>query len=49
MWLVWTSLSFPVYYMLASWAITIRFWSGERQQTAARNYEITPDHAISKD
>ncbi|MFN7949625.1 MAG: CDP-alcohol phosphatidyltransferase [Blastocatellia bacterium] len=49
MWLVWASLSFPVYYMLASWAITIRFWFGERQQPAARDYEITPDHAISKD
>jgi hypothetical protein len=25
-WLVWASLSFPVYYFVCSWLITIRYW-----------------------
>ncbi len=49
MWLVWASLSFPVYYMLASWAISLRYWLGERETPASGDYEITPDHAVSED
>ncbi len=31
-WLAWASLSFPVYYFVCSWLITIRYWS-ERKET----------------
>lgn len=29
-WLVWTSLSFPLYYFVLSWLITIRYWRNRR-------------------
>ena len=30
-WLAWASLSFPVYYFVCSWLITIRFWAERRE------------------
>lgn len=30
-WLAWASLSFPVYYFVTSWLITIRFWTERKE------------------
>src|SRR5581483_6064570 len=41
--LIYVSLIFPVYYMVLSWAITIRYWLGERRRELSLHYELTPD------
>lgn len=33
-WLAWASLSFPVYYFVCSWAITIEYWVRKREHRA---------------
>jgi phosphatidylcholine synthase len=38
--LIWASLSFPVYYFVLSWAITLRRWSAKRRQAAQRENRL---------
>jgi phosphatidylcholine synthase len=33
-WIVWASLSFPVYYFVCSWLITISYWRRRRRERA---------------
>ncbi|HZS04495.1 MAG TPA: CDP-alcohol phosphatidyltransferase family protein [Blastocatellia bacterium] len=47
--LIYVSLIFPVYYMVLSWAITIRYWLGERRRELSLHYELSPDRAVSED
>lgn len=35
-WLVWASLSFPVYYFVCSWMITAAYWSRKRPRYVAK-------------
>ncbi|MBS1810430.1 MAG: CDP-alcohol phosphatidyltransferase family protein [Acidobacteria bacterium] len=32
-WLLWASFSFPVYYFLASWIITINYWTNKKSDS----------------
>jgi phosphatidylcholine synthase len=39
--LIWASLSFPVYYFVLSWAITLRRWSERRRQAARQENRLS--------
>ena len=39
-WLVLASLSFPIYYLALSWAISFNYWCGQRQLAATAAAEI---------
>jgi phosphatidylcholine synthase len=41
-WLAWASLSFPLYYFVCSWWITMRYWGEKRER--AKPTLLTADH-----
>jgi len=46
-WLTLASLAYPVYYLAASWAVSLRLWRGSRRGRALKR-EARPMQAMSE-
>lgn len=42
-WLAWASLSFPIYYFVCSWGITIEYWSRKRGRRTSTDLQAQTD------